>query len=83
MNKELIEYHETVFSKIKRLLKSFFLRKKEKTKVSEKEYKNNFIENLTLNEDEKRMKNLKKLYDNRELDEKNVTNEDVDKLIEM
>lgn len=85
MNKELIEYHETVFSKIKRLLKRFLFRKKEKNTVSEIERNENFLEKLIVNEntEEKRLKKLKIMYDKREIKEKDITNKDIDKLIEM
>ena len=43
------------------------------------------MENIRVNEneEEERLKRLKKLYDNRELKEKNISNEDIDKLIKM
>lgn len=85
MNKELIQYRETIFSKVKRLLKRFFIKQENKIIANEIKYKENFLENIIVNEneDEKRLRELKKLYDNRELEEKNISNEDIDKLIEM
>lgn len=85
MNKELIQYHETVFSRIKRFFKRFFFRKKEKNTVSEIKRNENFLEKLIINEntEEKRLKKLKIMYDKREVKEKDITNKDIDKLIEM
>lgn len=85
MNKELVQYNETIFTKAKRILKSFFKKQENKIISNEVKYKNNFIENITIseNEEEKRLKELKKLYDNREIEEENISNEDIDKLIEM
>ena len=85
MNKELIQYHQTIFSKIKTLFKEFFFRNREKVKVEEVKNKDSFLENIMINEstEEKRIRKLKKLYDDREVKEKDITNEDIDKLIEM
>lgn len=85
MNKELIEYHGTMFSKIKKFFKRFLFRKKEKNIVNEIKRNDNFLEKIIVNEstEEKRLKQLKKLYDDGELKEKDITNEDIDKLIEM
>lgn len=85
MNKELVQYNETIFTKAKRILKSFFKKQENKMILNEVKYKNNFIENITIseNEEQKRLKELKKLYDNREIEEENISNEDIDKLIEM
>ncbi len=85
MNKELIEYHETMFSKIKKFFKRFLFRKKEKNIVNEIKHNNNFLEKIIINEstEEKRLRQLKKLYDDGDVKEKDITNEDIDKLIEM
>lgn len=90
MNKELIEYHETMFSKIKKFFKRFLFRKKEKNIVNEINHNeinhnDNFLEKIIANEstEEKRLRQLKKLYDDGEVNEKDITNEDIDKLIEM
>lgn len=85
MNKELVQYNETIFTKAKRILKSFFKKQENEMILNEVKYKNNFIENITIseNEEQKRLKELKKLYDNREIEEENISNEDIDKLIEM
>lgn len=85
MNKELIEYHETMFSKIKKFFKRFLFRKKEKNIVNEIKHNNNFLEKIIINEstEEKRLRQLKKLYDVGDVKERDITNEDIDKLIEM
>lgn len=85
MNKELIQHRETILSKLKRFLKNFFSKEENKIIVNKVKYNEDFKKQLIIkeNEDEKRLKKLKKLYDNRELDEKNISNEDIDKLIEM
>lgn len=85
MNKELIQHRETILSKLKRFLKNFFSKEENKIIVNKVKYNEDFKKQLIIkeNEDEKRLKELKKLYDNRELDEKNISNEDIDKLIEM
>lgn len=85
MNKKLIQYHQTIFSKIKTLLKNFFFRNRETIKVEEIKNKDSFLENIIINEnqEENRLRQLKKLYDDREVKEKDITNEDIDKLIEM
>lgn len=45
----------------------------------------NFLKNLIVHENkqENRLRELKESYDNRVLDEKDISNEDIDKLIEM
>lgn len=85
MNKELIQHRETILSKLKKFLKSFFSKEENKIIVNKVKYNEDFKKQLIFkeNEDEKRLKELKKLYDNKELDEKNISNEDIDKLIEM
>lgn len=87
MSKELVSYRETIFSKIKKSLKKFWKSEKEET-INEKREgieKTDFFRNLKVNEnrEEERLKRLKKLYDNRELEEKNISNEDIDELIKM
>lgn len=46
---------------------------------------NNFLENIVIkeNEREKRLKKLKYLYDNRKITEEEISDEDMDILIEM
>lgn len=84
MNKALIPHTQTIFSRMKKLLRKFF-KEKEEIIINEKREKKDFWENIRVNEneEEERLKRLKKLYDNRELKEKNISNEDIDKLIKM
>ena len=42
-----------------------------------------FLENISMSDTTKRLKDLKQLYDNRKISEKEITDEDIDKLIEM
>ena len=85
MNKELISYQETIFSKIKRILNQVLLRKEDKMLANKITNQKTFLEDIIVkqNNEENRLKKLKKLYDKGELEEKYITNEDIDKLIEM
>ena len=85
MNNEMIQYKQTIFSKLKRFLKKIFFKEENKMGENELKYKENFLKNFIVkeNEEEKRLKELKKLYDNKELAEEKISNEDIDKLIEM
>ncbi len=85
MNKELISYQETIFSKIKRILNQVLLRKEDKMLANKITNQKTFLEDIIVkqNKEENRLKKLKKLYDKGELEEKYITNEDIDKLIEM
>ena len=92
MNNKLITYKENIFAKISNFFKKLFFRKKqnnEKT-IDEKsiyniQQKENFVENIVIkeNEEEKRLKELQLQYDNGEIEEEDISNEDMDKLIEM
>lgn len=87
MSKELVSYRENIFSKIKKILKKFWKSEKEETINEKRERieKTDFFRNLKVDEnrEEERLKRLKKLYDNRELEEKNISNKDIDELIKM
>ena len=85
MNKELISYQETIFSKINRILNHVLLRKEDKMLANKITNQKTFLEDIIVkqNKEENRLKKLKKLYDKGELEEKYITNEDIDKLIEM
>lgn len=92
MNNSLIPYKESIFTKISNFFKKLFSRKKEaaledsdeKTTYNE-EQKNSFIENIEIKEteEEKRLKTLKMQYDNGEIDEEDISDEDIDKLVKM
>jgi len=92
MNNKLILYKENIFTKISNFFKKLFFRKKEyiTESIDEKstdanQQKNYFIENILIkqNEEEKRLKILQLQYDNGEIDEEDISDEDMDKLIEM
>ena len=92
-NNKLIPYKRNIFTKISNFFKKLFFRKKEDTTESidevlttyNNQYKENFIENIVIKEnaEQKRLKILQLQYDNGEIDEDDISNEDMDKLIEM
>lgn len=90
-NNKLITYKENIFTRIANFFKKLFFRKKKDTIESIDETpiynnpKENFIENIAIKEDEeeKRLKTLQLQYDNGEIDEEEISEEDMDKLIEM
>lgn len=92
MNNKLIPYKENIFIKISNFFKKLFFRKKEyiEESVDEKtiyniQKKENFVENIVIkeNEKEKRLKELQLQYDNGKIDEEDISDEDMDRLIEM
>lgn len=92
MNNKLIPYKESIFTKISNFFKKLFSRKKEYIEESADEksiyniqQKENFVENIVIkeNEEEKRLKELQLQYDNGEIDEEDISEEDMDKIIEM
>ena len=91
-NNKLIPYKENILTKISNFFKSIFFRKKEavltdidKPHIYDKKQKNSFIENIEIKETEveKRLKTLKMQYDNGEIDEEDILDEDIDKLVKM
>lgn len=91
-NNKLITYKENIFTKISNFFKKLFSREKKsnleninKKIISNNKNKKNFIENILIkeNEEEKRLKNLQMQYDNGEIDEDDILDEDMNKLIEM
>ena len=92
MNNKLIPYKENIFKKISNFFKKLFSRKKEyiEESVGEKtiydiQQKENFVGNIVIkeNQEEKRLKELQQQYDKGEIDEEDISEEDMDKLIEM
>ena len=92
MNNKLIPYKESIFTKISNFFKKLFSRKKEyiEESVGEKtiydiQQKENFVGNIVIkeNQEEKRLKELQLQYDNGEIDEEDISEEDMDKIIEM
>ena len=89
-NNKLILYKENIFTKISNFLKKLFFRKREplleKTNYpNEVSSKDTFLNNIKVEEniEEKRLKALKLQYDNGQIDEEDITEEDMDKLIAM
>lgn len=91
-NNKLITYKENVFTKISNFFKKLFFRKKEthaefidEAPIYNNKYKEKFIEKIAIKEDEeeKRLRILQLQYDNGEIDEEDISDEDMDKLIEM
>lgn len=89
---ELIPYKENIFTKISNFFKKLFFRKKEvresksnENNIYKKQLKEDFIENIAIkgNAEEKRLKELKHQYDNGEINEEDILEKDLDKLIEM
>lgn len=92
MNNKLIPYKENIFRKISNFFKKLFSRKKEYIEESADEnliynikQKENFVENIVIkeNEEEKRLKELQLQYDNGEIDEEDISDDDMDEIIEM
>lgn len=87
-NNKLMVYKENIFTKISKFFKNIFFRKKEDDISVIKENnssKENFIESIQIREDEeeRRLKNLQLQYDNGEIDEEDISYEDMERLIEM
>ena len=91
-NNKLIPYKENIFTKISNFFKKIFFRKTEavltnidEPHIYDKEQKNSFIENIEIKEteEEKRLKALKMQYDNGEIDEEDILDQDIYKLVKM
>ena len=89
---KLISYRENFFTKILNFFKKLFLIEKNIIKkdniqknINEKDKKDYFSKNLEINEnaEERRLKLLQLQYDNGEIEEEDISDEDMDKLIEM
>lgn len=89
---KLITYKENIFTKISNFLKKLFFKEKNisiqesnQKEIQNKQSKEIFINNIKIkeNEEEKRLKKLQLQYDNGEIDEEDISEEDMDKLIEM
>ena len=89
---ELIPYKENIFTKISNFFKKLFFRKKEvresesnENNIYKKQLKEDFIENIAIKEnaEEKILKELKHQYDNGDINEEDILEKDIDKLIEM
>lgn len=92
MNNKLMPYKENIFTKISNFFKKLFFRKNkdisksiDETLIYNKQCKENFIDNILIKEDEeeKRLKTIQLQYDNGEIDEEDISDEDMDKIIDM
>lgn len=91
-NNKLILYKEDFFTRISNFFKRIFFRKQKSLaeNIEEKDTYNNkskevFLKNIQIeqNEEEKRLKKLQLQYDNGEIDEDDISDDDADKLIEL
>lgn len=85
MSNDLIKYKETIFSKIKSFIKNITSKEKDKKETENIAYKKDFSEHIVVpeNKEEARLRRLKISYDNREISEEKISDEDIDKLLEM
>ena len=94
MNNNLVPYKENIFTKISNFFKRLFSRKKNisKEEIAEQPvYANDnnqrevFKEQVVIseNQEEKRLRLLKLQYDNGEIDEEDISDEDIEKIVEM
>ncbi len=95
MNNNLVPYKENIFTKISNFFKRLFSRMKNvsKEEITEQpvyinntnNQKENFIEQVVIpeNQEEKRLRLLKLKYDNGEIDEEDISDEDIEKIVEM
>ena len=92
MNNKLMPYKENIFTKISNFFKKLFFRKNkdisksiDETLIYNKQCKENFIDNILIKEDEeeKRLKTIQLQYDNEEIDEEDMSDEDIDNLCKL
>ena len=95
MNNNLVPYKENIFIKISNFFKRLFSRKKKvsKEEITEQSVyinntnnqKENFIEQVVIpeNQEEKRLRLLKLKFDKGEIDEEDISDEDIEKIVEM
>lgn len=91
-NNKLIEHKENIVSKIFNFIKKIFFNKKLNTNkniseegITNEKPREKFLTNIQIkeNEEEKRLNKLKLQYDNGEIDEEDISDEDIDKLIAL
>ena len=86
-NNKLIVYKKNIFRKISEFFKKIFSKKEVLSKevIITNEKNNNFLKNIKIKEDkeELRLLQLKQQYENGEIDEEEISDEDVDKLCEL
>ena len=82
----LIVYNNGIIGKVKRLFKNFFFKKKrnkmlllpEATQIAKKEIKQEII--IPLDKERERIRKIQRKYQNREIEEKDISAEDLEKL---
>lgn len=91
-NNKLIKYKENVFTKIFNFFKKIFSKKKLSVNkedvdetIKEEKNKSNFLEDIQIKEDKEeiRLKKLQLLYDNGEIDEDDLSESDIEKLVAL
>ena len=87
-NNKLIIYKKSLFKKIRDFFKKIFSKKEvlqNEDSVINKDKNNSFINNIQIkrNKEELRLLKLRKQYENGEINEEDMSNEDIDKLCEM
>ena len=86
-NNKLIVYKKSIFRKISEFFKKIFSKKEVLSKevIITNEKNNNFLENIQIKEDKEELKllQLKQLDENGQIDEEEISDEDVDKLCEL
>ena len=86
-NNKLIVYKKSIFRKISDFFKKIFSKKEvlPKEVIITNEKDNNFLENIQIKEDKEKIRliQLKQQYENGEIDEEEISDEDVDKLCEL
>lgn len=86
-NNKLIVYKKSIFRKISEFFKKIFSKKEvlPKEVIITNEKNNNFLENIQIKEDKEKIRliQLKQQYENGEIDEEEISDEDVDKICEL
>lgn len=86
MIKSVIPYKEGIFSKIYKFFKGLFRKKTNvKTNIEVQEENNDFKEKIVVEEDKekKRILDLREKWENGEIYEEDISDEDIDKIVEM
>lgn len=87
-NNKLIIYKNNIFIKIADFFKKLFSRKKilqSKNENISNDIRDSFIESIQIKKDKEKLRlcKLKQQYDNGEIDEDDIPDEDVEKLVEL
>lgn len=87
-NNKLIIYKNNIFTKIAEFFKKIFSRKKilqSKNENISNDIRDSFIESIQIKKDKEKLRlcKLKQQYDNGEIDEDDIPDEDVEKIVEL